>query len=710
MMRFPARAHLLVVGAYLALAVVMTWPLVLQMGSALPDIGEDGWKTFWDFWWVRHALLDLQTWPLQTPMLYAPTGTPLNFDQLALANDLIVLPLLLLCGGYPAYNLAILLWFTLSGYAGYLLNRYLLRRALPFTGHQNGRAHLAAFIGGLVFAFAPTQLGRVVGGGQMLMAVQWLALFILFTLMAAHADRFNTKHVALAGLCFALAALTDWYQPLWAGFWLALFVPLRAWEMRRGGRVHFGESTEAGDPPLRAVAAVVARVGGSVVAGLLLLSPVLYGMLNSLLTWGSGSFASPYDQYVSSSADLLAFITPPERHPLLGALVQPLTSRFTESFFEHTVYIGYAVLALCVIGLRAFWRAARFWLASALLFTVYILGPILHIAGQEVFYPLPFEAFYRLVPVVAQFTRSVSRGDSMVMLCLSVVAAFGAYRLGAWRWAWLLPLLIAFEYLWIPLPSTALAVPDYYKQLAAEQGDFAIMRLPIEYNRREDMFFQTVHGKRMTAGFTSRAEPSTWLMRVPVLQNFRQRGYDVIAQDLRTIAPSVLRDLGVRYIIVDYAQMTPPSDELYYWQDHSAELVGDAPPIYRDAWLAVYTAPPVTRAVPYLRLETGWGVLDPENWGTSQAEGWRPLANRAGLTVVAPAAQTLRVRFKAKAAQGARLTLSAGGKVIGQYTLTADAQTFTSAPFPVAPGDNRIDIAHDAAPYGARLTKLDTFE
>lgn len=706
MTRFPARAHLLVIGVYLLLAVVMTYPLVLQMGYALPDIGEDGWKTFWDFWWVRHALLDLQTWPLQTPLLYAPTGTPLNFDQLALSNDLIVLPLLLLFGGYPAYNLAILLWFALSGYAGYLLCRYLLRRAMPHADPSASRAHFAAFVGGMVFAFAPTQLGRVVGGGQMLMAVQWLALFILFTLMAAHAPGFKPKLVVLAGLCFALGALTDWYQPLWAGFWLALFVPLHA-----GATLVSAFRTGAGRASaFRAVQSSMARVGGGVAVGLLLLSPVLAGMASSLLTWSNGNFAAPYDQYVSSSADLLAFITPPERHPLLGALVQPLASLFTESFFEHTVYIGYTVLGLCVIGLRAFWREARFWLAGALLFAVYILGPILHIAGQAVFYPMPFEAFYRLVPVIAQFTRSVSRGDSVVMLCLGVVAAFGAYRAAAWRWAWLLPLLIAFEYLWIPLPTTALSVPAYYQKLAAEPGDFVIMHLPLEFNRREDMFYQTVHGKRMTAGFTSRSEPSTWLMRVPVLQNFRQRGFDVIAQDLRTVAPTVLRDLGVRYIIVDYAQMPPPSDELYYWQDHGAELVGAAPPIYRDARLAVYAAPPVTFAVPYLRLETGWGILDPENWGTPQAEGWRPIANRAGLTVVAPAAQTLRLRLKAKAAQGAHLSLSQAGAVIGQYTLSATEQNITTAPFAVQSGDNRIEIAQDAAPYAARLTQMDIIQ
>jgi hypothetical protein len=671
----------------------MTYPLVLQMGFALPDIGEDGWKTFWDYWWVRHALLDLQTWPLHTALLYAPTGTPLNFDQLALSNDLIALPLQLSFGGYPAYNLAILLWFTLSGYAGYLLNRYLMRRALPRLAHASPRAHLAAFTGGLIFAFAPTQVGRVVGGGQMSMAVQWLPLFILFTLQGSDARIFDAKPLALAGLCFALSALTDWYQPLWLAFWLALFVPVRLWAVRNGG--------------LRAAASVVARIACAVVVGAILISPVLLGMLSSLLTWSSANFAAPYDQYVSSSAGLLAFVTPPERHPLWGPLVLPLASRFTESFFERTVFIGYITLALCAAALRTFRRVTRLWLAGAVLFIIYTLGPVLHVAGREAFYPLPFEAYYRLAPVIAQFTRSVSRGDSMVMLCLGTVAAFGAYRIGASRWAWLLPLAIAFEYLWILLPTTALAVPAYYQRLASEPGDFAIMHVPMEYNRREDMFFQTVHAKPMTAGFTSREEPSTWLTRVPVLQNFRERGFDIIVQNLRTVAPTVLRDLGVRYIVVDYAQMQPPSDELYYWQDHGSEVVGDAAPVYQDARLTVYAAPVVTEAVPYLRLDTGWGILDPENWGTPQAEGWRPIVSPAGLTIVAPAAQTLRLRFKVKAAQGGTLMLSSGGQALGRFALTAQAQSFISAPFGVVRGENRIDLIHDAGPYGARVAALD---
>src|SRR5438105_752231 len=104
-----------VLGAYLVIALVMTFPLALHLTNALPDIGEDGWKTYWNFWWVRHALLDLQTWPFFTTMLDAPAGTPLAFEQLAFFNDLVALPLHLLFGTFVAYNLTILFSFSVSG-------------------------------------------------------------------------------------------------------------------------------------------------------------------------------------------------------------------------------------------------------------------------------------------------------------------------------------------------------------------------------------------------------------------------------------------------------------------------------------------------------------------------------------------------------------------------------------------------------------------
>ncbi len=730
--------HLIALGAYLSLAVSMSYPLVLHMDRALPDYGGDGWKTYWNLWWVRHALLDLHSWPFFTPMLYAPTGTPLNFDQLAFFNDLATLPIHLLFNTFVAYNAAVLISFTLSGYAGYLLNRYLLGRALssprrfsrvhpvpafvprgPRSASRAGRdaararrgirgarsaaqgkSHLAAFIGGLIFAFAPTQFGRVMAGGQTLMAVEWLALLLLFTHEGTQAARFDLKRLSLAGACIALGALSDWYQLLWASIWLGLFTLARLWAIRRNG--------------LRAIIAFGGRVALIGAAGAFFLSPVLVGMASSLLTSSGATFRVPYDHYVTSSADLLAFVTPPERHPLLGPLVLPLASRFTESYFEHTIFIGYVALLLIAVGLKRQWRVTRFWLGCGLIFIIYILGPILHVAGQEIFYPMPFEAFYRFVPTLAQFTRSVERGDTMVMLCLSVVAAFGAYHLIAprpsRRWIWALPLLIAFEYLWIPFPATPLEVPAFYDQLAAEPGDFAIMHLPMEFNRTEDLAYQTVHGKRMTTGFTSREEPSIWLKRIPVLQHFRQRGYDVIAQDLKTVAPTVLRELGVRYIVIDYAQMPPPSDELYYLEDHGAELFGDQQPLYQDARLTVYAAPPVTRAVAYLRLENGWGILDPENWGTLQAEGWRTIVSGAALTVIAPEAQSLRLRFKAKAIRSTTLALSFDGSPIGRYEIDQQPRVFTSGSFPVKRGENRLTLAYEGPVDGVKINSLDVVE
>jgi len=123
--------------------------------------------------------------------------------------------------------------------------------------------------------------------------------------------------------------------------------------------------------------------------------------------------------------------------------------------------------------------------------------------------------------------------------------------------------------------------------------------------------------------------------------------------------------------------------------------------------MSVYAAPPITRAVPYLRLETGWGTLDPENWGTPLAEGWRPIVSPAGLTVIAPGAQTLQIRFKAKAGQGGMLLLRTSEQLLGAFTLSSQAQTFTSAPFGVRAGENRIEITFDGAPLGARLAGID---
>ncbi len=51
------RHHLYALLGYLALTFVMTYPLVREVGRAIPGDGFDGWQNVWNLWWVKRALL-----------------------------------------------------------------------------------------------------------------------------------------------------------------------------------------------------------------------------------------------------------------------------------------------------------------------------------------------------------------------------------------------------------------------------------------------------------------------------------------------------------------------------------------------------------------------------------------------------------------------------------------------------------------------------
>ena len=61
------------------------------------------------------------------------------------------------------------------------------------------------------------------------------------------------------------------------------------------------------------------------------------------------------------------------------------------------------------------------------------------------------------------------------------------------------------EYWAWPFPTTRPNVPDFYRQLAAESGNSAIVDLPITNDLSKlYMYYQTVHGKPTVTGHVSR--------------------------------------------------------------------------------------------------------------------------------------------------------------------------------------------------------------
>src|SRR3954469_4959891 len=196
---------------YLALTIVMTWPLAAGLTHDVPgDFGDpllQMWVMAWDAthlgagWWSanifaphplalaysEHLLPQaLQTWPI-----YAATNNPI------------------LC-----YNLIFLSTFALSGLGMFLLGREL-------TGSAT-----AGFVAGLAFAFAPYRIANI--PHLQVLSSAWMP-FVLFGLHR----HFTTGRIGpLAG-----AAAAWILQNLSCGYYLLFFTPIVflyiAWELTR---------------------------------------------------------------------------------------------------------------------------------------------------------------------------------------------------------------------------------------------------------------------------------------------------------------------------------------------------------------------------------------------------------------------------------------------------------------------------------------------
>ena len=105
--QYLLRYHLLPIGLYLLLTLVMTFPLILGFFDHVIGDGGDAWQNIWNYWWTQHALFSFHN-PYSTPLLYAPYGASLYLHSLNLFNGLVSLPLQVLFGPIAAYNFVVL--------------------------------------------------------------------------------------------------------------------------------------------------------------------------------------------------------------------------------------------------------------------------------------------------------------------------------------------------------------------------------------------------------------------------------------------------------------------------------------------------------------------------------------------------------------------------------------------------------------------------
>lgn len=553
MPRKRLKQHLLVILVYFVLALILTYPLILSFDSRVvgPPWGDWG-QNIWGFWWLKTSLLKLGQSPFYTDFMFYPTGISLSWHTLEITANFLVMPVYMLVNSTAAYNSAYILSFTLSAYAAYLLGLRLIK-------DRRG-----AFLTGLVFAFAPYQLSHFyLGHLNMFHDVLWILLYALFFLRwVSYGSRLDG---ALSLFSLACTTTGGWYYTVYCGLF-SLAVVVYPALLKEGVRR----------------AAVLKKLVVVVALLVLIVSPLIIDMIGFYV-----AHRLPRRDPLTHSTDLLSFFLPAP-----GQTWQPLLKSAWSSFGpypdnwgsgEGKNYLGYSVCLLSLYALYSFRRKrVTFWAVMALVFMLLAMGPYLWVNGEQLLVPLPYRLL-ELMPFFS-FSGTPSRFGVMVNLAVGILAGYGVRRLFRSGRNVLYVALCGFlllEYLFVPFPTVATTVPEFYETLGKMDEDFTIADATLR-DHNTWLYRQTVHGKRLVGGWISRTPkdfPERWdleLKRLILLETPPPEVVEGSAERKRQWLIDRLAGFRVRYIVEYQADPTP---EIVEWA---------LPVVYEDEEIRVY--------------------------------------------------------------------------------------------------------------------------
>ncbi len=404
--------------AFLLLALLLTWPLAAHIATHVPGDGIDDPSLAWNLWWAKHALVDQPQNPFAVRWQFWPVGINLAFYTLTVLNGVLGIPLQLVFGLIPAYNLLLLSSFALGGFGAYLLCLDALRAARGRDAARSPAGRTAAFLGAALFAFASPKLFYAALGQGNIARSQWMPFAALYILRAARPTG-RARDAALAALFVALQA----YAELTYATFLALFAALAAlWGLIQSHRGFSVLEDCASDGSLRADFGTL-RVGSCAHAGEHAARPA-----RRRATSSPRAAASP----ICSPPIWRAISLPTQLHPVFGEIIRsvandsaprPDGSQMPVNKGQQ-IYVGY--VALMLAGWALMRRGAEerrgrgetwFWAASAVVFFVLTLGPSLRVLGYDLGIPLPFALLARLP--FFEGNRYPSRYSVMLLVSLA---------------------------------------------------------------------------------------------------------------------------------------------------------------------------------------------------------------------------------------------------------------------------------------------------
>jgi len=648
--KLPTNDTLIVGLVYGFLTLVMTYPLPLFLGQAIPGWLGDAEIFVWYLWWMKYALVDLHANPGLTRYIFYPNTVNLLSADSTPMNGLLSVALQPLLGVLGSYNALYLFSFVGSGIGTYMLLRYM------------NCSKWAAFLGGAIFAFAPYRFAHGFGHFSLL-TTEWIPFFALYLVRSTRESR--SLHFVLTPLFFFMTVYSEAYYAIHLAM-LFVVILLLDWKLVR--KKDF----------------IKKLLTVSVPVSLLLGAPLLWLGLDAMVRHSLSNVVQTLGEATWYSADLVGYLIPSVFNPLLGRYVSGITSRFTGNASEYTTSLGYVTLffvGYAVARLKKL-KDVRVWSLVALTFFLLSLGPILHVMGRTTFthfniiVPLPYLLLYELFPPI-RITRVPSRFSIIVMLAASVLVGLALTDLLKRVSLRVRPShtniiaaailsVVLIEFAVVPIPVHTVPVSPFYYSLAKETGDFAILDLPQDPRIRESgsdiaaltyMYYQTVHQKKIVGGGIPRAPENIleFTDREPIISDLvypfkcadRCNSPDIISVDAG-VAQNVLGYFGIRYVILHKGLGMENRTRL---DQRLLSIFFDGHlPVYEDEHISVYRVVPPRHFLPFLRLEGGWDSL--EIWPTNIPTRW--MSRDANVTIFNPASTSIELQFSSVSLHGLR--------------------------------------------------------
>lgn len=675
---------------YAAIAAIATYPLILQLESAIPR-GGDSWQNYWNLWWVKTALLERYVSPYFMPDVHFPYGASLYFHTLNLLPAIIALPVVVVAGIPAAFNFLVFLSFVLSGYGTYRLTLYVLARAVHEPEANRSVIRLASVVGGVAFACSSYRFVHLRGHLDLL-STQWLPLYVLFLLKTR--DEGGWRNTVAAGIFLAAAMFTTPYYLLF----LLLFTGLASLDLvvRKG----------------RQSARTLLQIAGVVSVFAAVAAPVLVPMLYRGLT--EGRTQSPAFDIGRFSTDLVAFVVPAPLHPLWGTAVEPVYRIIGRGGgLEIVCFLGFVPLTLGLAGAIQYGTIRRFWAPMALVFAALALGPVAHFAGKALLPQLSFLMPYRLLTLLpyGDIPRVPARFAVMAMLCLSVLASAGAFavlRRSSRAIHILLVALIAGlaigENAAAPLPVMEPRGLAFFPQMRADRRRTGVIEVPIpddpsSYPHR--MMYQTIHTKPIYGGYLARGLPPLPFGAVPgfgQLKALSDTVDDVViyeSAELQRISIAVLNLYSAGYVVLEKHLLDPPALERA--RAIAEGLFGSSARVYEDTATVAYAVPSVepSSVQTAVWLDSGWSYLErlPDPGLDGRPLRWRWMGGQARLGIISSASERIRLRFTAQAfARARRVRLSVDGLEVTSIPIATERAEYETPVFDVGPNAKFLEL------------------